>query len=119
MLKNHVTLTNTGFVVMTLSIILAGAGTWIIVGLLAVAFGSAWRKGSSSSKGLRKGGSFSEDDTSSSSSDGRRDNPFTPHYQQENGNTCMYCKYFDANSCSYFDMPQYVSPNTKACHNFS
>ena len=64
------------------------------------------------------GGGSGSSGSSGSSSD-RPDNPFMPHYQQESGNTCMYCKYFDANSCKYYDVPQFVRPNSKACWNFS
>lgn len=69
---------------------------------------------------MSSNGSSSAESTGGGSSSSSPDNPIMPHYQQpEGGNTCMYCKYFDANSCTYYDSLQYVNPNSRACWNFS
>lgn len=76
------------------------------------------RHSSSSSRSSASSSNNSSDNSGGSSSS--PDNPFTPFDQQpEGGNTCLYCKYFYANSCKYYDAPQYVNPNSRACWNFS
>ena len=67
----------------------------------------------------RTGSSGGRGGSGSSSEGSGRDNPFTPFNQQESGNTCGYCRYYDAGSCKYYDSPQYVNFNSKACWNFS